>query len=68
MAAMLTLVINPGGRPRVVSIAEALYHFGVDISRPNHCPERTPEERERHRREKAVAYRSRKVKQERGPE
>ena len=36
-AAVLTLVINPGGTPRVVTIAEALYHLGVDIRGPNHC-------------------------------
>ncbi|MEN6343402.1 MAG: hypothetical protein ABFC89_12700 [Methanospirillum sp.] len=41
---MLTLVINPGGRPRIVKIVEALFHLGVDINRPHHCPEMTPEE------------------------
>lgn len=48
---MLTLVINPGGRPQVVKIIEALYHLGVDIRRPSHCVETTPEEKRRNRRE-----------------
>ena len=41
---MLTLEITPGGRPRVVKIDVALLYLGVDINRPHHCPEMTPEE------------------------
>ena len=44
-------MINPGGRPRIVKIVEALFHLGVDINRPHHCPEMTPEEKRRRRRE-----------------
>jgi hypothetical protein len=47
---MLTLVINPGGTRRVVTIAEALYHLGVESCRPKHIPKPTPEERRRRRR------------------
>ena len=48
---MLTLEITPGGRPRVVTIAEALLYLGVDIHRPGFCPAMTPEERRRRRGE-----------------
>ena len=65
---MLTLVLNPGGRRRVMSIAEALYRLGVDISRPSHCPARTPEERRRRKRETDREYRRRLLERERGAE
>ena len=48
---MLTLVLNPGGTARIVKIVDALLYLGVDINRPHHCPEMTPEEKLRHRRE-----------------
>ena len=41
---MLTLVLNPGGTARIVKIVDALLYLGVDINRPHHCPEMTPEE------------------------
>ncbi len=56
---MLTLVINPGGTRRVVTIAEALYYLGVEIRVPNHRSERTPEERRRHRAELRREYQRR---------
>ncbi|MEN6343141.1 MAG: hypothetical protein ABFC89_11355 [Methanospirillum sp.] len=65
---MLTLVINPGGTRRVVTIAEALYHLGVDVRRPSHCPERTPEERRRHKNEKNREYRRRMREHHQGRE
>jgi hypothetical protein len=48
---VLTLVINPGGTARVVTIAEALLHFGVDVHRFDQAPEQTTEERRRRVRE-----------------
>ena len=46
---MLTLVINPGGRARVVTIARALDLLGVELyQQPGRRPERTPEERRQH--------------------
>ena len=62
---MLTLVLNPGGRSRIVKIWEALLHLGVDISRPNHYPERTPEERRRRKAELHRKYRRQKREGER---
>lgn len=46
---MLTLVITPGGTRRVVTIAEALCYLGHDIHPRTLFPERTPEERRRHK-------------------
>ena len=66
---MLTLVINPGGRPRIVKIVEALLHLGVDINRPHHCPEMTPEEKRLHRRERRrQAYHRRRLQERREAE
>ncbi len=42
---MLTLAINPGGERRVVTIAEALRHLGVDIHRRGRAPARAPDGR-----------------------
>ena len=42
---MLTLVLNPDGTSRIVKIVDALLYLGVDINRPSHCPEMTPEEK-----------------------
>jgi hypothetical protein len=44
---VLTLVINPGGERRVVTIAEAMYHLGVDIYRQGRARERTPNGRQK---------------------
>ncbi len=63
---MLTLVINPGGRRRVVTIAEALYLLGVDIHRSGQAPDRTPEERRRHKQQLARELRRRMLERERG--
>ena len=48
---MLPLVINHDGTARKVKLVDALLYLGVDISRPCHCREMTPEEKLRHRRE-----------------
>ena len=48
--ALSTLVINPRGTSRIVSLEEACRHLGVDFARKNHAVYRTPAERaERHR-------------------
>ena len=65
---MLTLVINPGGTRRVVTLAEALYYLGVDIRVPNHRPDRTPEERRRHRAELRREYQRRMQERQREAE
>jgi hypothetical protein len=52
---MLPLVINEGGTRRTVTIAEALYHLGYDISRKGGWPELTEEEL---RRQKAIRRRA----------
>lgn len=65
---MLTLVINPGGTRRVVTIAEALYYLGVDIRGPDPGPERTPEEERRHRAELRREYQRRMQERQREAE
>ena len=43
-------MLNPGGRSLIETIFDALLYLGVDISRPSHLPEMTPEEKCRRRR------------------
>ena len=52
---MLTIVINPGGRRRVVPIAEALLYFGIDINRFTDYPDLTQEERHQRARQRQRA-------------
>ena len=61
---MLTHVLNPDGRSRIVKIREVLRYLGVDITRPNHAPERTPDERRRRNAELHRKYRRQKREQE----
>ncbi len=49
---MLPLVINPGGTARTVKLRDALLYLGVDINRPSHLPEMTPEETIQRRKER----------------
>ncbi len=66
---MLTLVINHGGTARIVKIVEALYLLGVDIRRPSHCPEMTPEEKHLRRRElRRKAYHRQRLQEQREAE
>jgi hypothetical protein len=65
---VLTIVINPGGRRRVVTIAEALYLFGIDMGRPSGKAARTAEERRRHKNEVNREYRRRRQLYGRGQE
>ena len=61
---MLTLVINPDGTSRKVKIVDALLYLGVDIRRPHHLPEMTPEEKRLRRRElRRKAHHRRKERQ-----
>ena len=45
-------MLNPGGRSLIVTIGEAFLYLGVDISRPGHLPEITPEEKRLRRKER----------------
>lgn len=65
---MLSLVINPGGTRRVVTIAEALYYLGVDIRGPDHSLKRTPEDTRRHRAELRREYQRRMQERQREAE
>ncbi len=65
---MLSLVINPGGTRRVVTIAEALYYLGVDIRGPDHRPERTPEDTRHHQAELRREYQRRMQERQREAE
>jgi hypothetical protein len=49
---VLRLVINPGGRSRIMKIDKALLLLGVDINQPSHLPKMTPEERIQRRKER----------------
>ena len=45
-------MLNPGGRSLIETIFDALLYLGVDISRPSHLPEITPEEKRLRRKER----------------
>ena len=49
---MLPLVINHDGTARTVKLRHALRYLGVDINRPSHLPEMTPEEKIQRRKER----------------
>ena len=65
---MLTITINPGGRRRVVPIAEALHLFGLDTRPYGDRPIRTPDERRRRKLQQQKEYRGRVLARERGLE
>ena len=45
-------MLNPGGRSLIETIFDALLYLGVDISRPSHLLEMTPEEKILRRKER----------------
>ena len=56
---MLTLVLDPGGEPRIVKLELALYLLGFDVRRCDRTVEATPEERRQRRLARKREYRRR---------
>ena len=49
---MLPLVINPDGTLRTEKIEKVFEYLGVDINRPSHLPEMTPDEKRLRRKKR----------------